>query len=475
MKNSANRGLFLFDEGYRAAIAKKWAPVLEAGNPIEDQYVRECTAMLMENAQNEHTRHSMLMETYSGDGMTNSGVGFGTGSSVGATDIRVPTIAVPMLRRMIPELVAHELCGVQPINTPVSYVFALRYEYGKNRQFNDTLDAAAGTEIAYNNLLSDFAGASGTGVGSYSSTSADEWAAFAGGPGAATGVAGGSLFGDGQGATLANSEWASLADGTMPRAQFTIKKGVVEAKTRKLGASWSLEAAEDMANMHGLNLDNEMNTLISYEVKAEIDREILGEMVRSSIQDRTTSTWSAVSADGRNQIERIGTLFTHLLDKSQQIALKTRRGAGNFVVASPKVVSLLQRIGMVPGLSDAKGIPGADTSSNAALARVGTLSSNHALYRDTFAGGDYMLVGYKGKNPQDNGVIYCPYVPLQLFKTVGPDDGNPRIGARSRDGLVGATNRPEGWNAGYWYQFVRVAGLTSALSSDSSGNRVFTY
>jgi len=452
------------DSEYQNRCCDKWKKVLDIpGYEIADEYVRTATAVVLENSEKE-----LLGESYS------SGIGAqdGTGDGGGAlgsvynmqnttTDTRIPSVIIPTVRRVFPTLLAHEVCGVQPMNAPIGFAFAFRALYGLNGQFktgSGSQYASAGTEIGYNQLDSTFTGASGNlGTGDY-------WEAYAGTsqPG---GLYDNQVWHSGQGAELADSEWAKIGV-DMPTVKYKVEKTAVVAKTRKLAANWSLELAEDMKKMHGIDADSEMVNIISYELNAEIDRQLITEMVMAAGTAGHVSTWSPVSADGRNQMERLATLYTHVLDKSQDVAVRTRRGAANFAITSPKVCGLLQRMGDFE-------LWGKGTKvdvSNIGVAKVGTmLQGGMKVYRDVMAGGNYILLGYKGNNPYDSGIIYCPYIPIQLMRAIGPDDFSPRIGARTRYGILNHL-----FGAGLYYHMIIVNGLTSQVVADGSG-RVFMY
>ena len=270
---------------------------------------------------------------------------------------------------------------------------------------------------------------------------------------------------------MANAEWWKIGE-DMPMSQFSLEKGIVEAKTRKLGAHWSLELGEDMQNMHGINTQEELLNIMSYEIQAEIDRQLLGEMVKSALNGTAGlhySTWSPVSADGRNQIERIGTLYTQVLINAHKVAINTRRGPANFAFAGTKVCSLLERLGDFA--MDKEGDSVATIASeNASITKAGTIRHGAInLYRDTF-GGDYILMGYKGKNPYDSGIIYCPYIPLQMMNAVGTQDFTPRMGVRTRYGVLNHL-----FGAANYYHMMKIEGLTAAGLGDDSNGRLFTY
>jgi len=470
---------------YQEKVLNRWKSVLAVGKPIENETAALATALVLENTQREFQKTSLLKEGVygiggggSGEGAYNAaggGIGGGGGAlgsdqSFGVNDSRIPAIVIPTLRRIFPELIAHDLCGVQPMNGPVGFAYALRYQYGVNGMGVAGGSASEGSEIGYNTIDSRFTGASGmleeqlsgnyvagspaqAGIGTLSSADA-YWQAFAGN----------SSLANGTGAGMLDSEWWRVGT-DMPMAKFILEKGIVEAKSRKLAAHWSLELAEDMMNMHGVDTDAEMVNCMSYEIQAEIDRQLLGEMVKASIIGGTTSEWSPVSADGRHQQERIGTIYTQMLIKSQRIAILTRRGPATFAVADPTTCGLLERVGNYK-FDDATAK--VDTN-NIGIAKVGTLRNGGLkLYRDTFAAGNYILLGYKGPTAYDTGVVFCPYIPVSLNRAVGTEDFTPRIGVRTRYGVLANL-----FGSANFYQMIRITGLTaSALSADS---RVFTF
>ena len=461
---------------YQDRCVEKWAKILDIpGKEITNEYTRIATAVVLENTQKE-----CFAEAY-GDGFgaqsiggngggafdTYTAGGYGGAAGAGVTggaqsnpDSRIPSIVIPTARRVFPELLAHEVCGVQPMNGPVGFAFAFRAMYDVGAQF--TAAVAPGVEIGYNNLDSAFTGTSGN--TSTINTNATFFSNYAGTNDTA-GLYGNTVARGGTGAPMSMSEWAKIGT-DMPMAKFRMEKAVVEAKARKMAAHWSLELAEDMKRMHGIDVDNEMVNIISYELNAEMDRQLVTEMVIAAIQANNTSSWTPVSADGRSQMERIATLYTHILDKSQEVAIKTRRGSANFAIASPKVCALLQRMGDFKFWGE--GMAKVETSQ-IGVSKVGTLAQGGIkVFRDTFAGGNYILLGYKGSNPYDSGIIYCPYIPVQLMRAVGPDDFTPRLGARTRYGILNNL-----FGAGIYYHFIAINNLTSAGMAD--GNRIFSY
>ncbi len=445
-------------------MVKKWEGVLNAGGEIEDNFVKIATAMCLENTHQEYVESGLIKESYSdGFGAQPSSAGQGGGAlgsafDYGPNDARIPTIVIPTVRRIFPELLAHECVGVQPMNGPVGFAFAFRALYNAHGSFNPSNTRMSGTEIGYNHVDSAFTGVTGNaGTGSY-------WDAFAGAtPG--TGLYG-TVYSDGKGGPLGTTEWAKIGE-DMPMSNFRMEKGVVEAKERKLASHWSLNLAEDMKKMQGLDVDNEMVNIISYEIQQEIDRQLLAEMVKAAITGGRVSTWSPVSADGRNQMERIGTLYTHILDKKQEVAIATRRGPANFAICSPKVCALIERF------QDFIVWSGKDTAKvnthQIGVAKVGTLRSGIKIFRDTFAGGNYILLGYKGANPYDAGIIFTPYIPVQLLRAINPTDFSPVLGARTRYGILAHL-----FGADIYYHFIKVADLVNTVLA-ADGQRVFLY
>jgi len=496
---------------YQEKVLRRWQGVLKAGKSIKNETAALATALVLENTQREFEKGQsarQLNESFLGGGAgamdsslgamgaSDSGGGggvLGTDHSdpTGVCDSRIPTIVIPTVRRIFPELLAHDTVGVQPMNGPVGFAFALRYQYGHNKSGNVGDVSRLGQEMGFNQVDATFTGASGliendrTGLYCGNTVSActqtqpatgpllsgqvvNYWESFAGaarcdGP---YGVGQGPDA-NGLGAPLGTAEWWKIGE-DMPMSRFVLEKGVVEAKSRKLAAHWSLELAEDMMNMHGVDVDSEMINVMSYEIQAEIDRQLLGEMVKSAIGANHTTIWSPVSADGRHQLERISSLYTQFLLRAQAIAVNTRRGPANFAICDPATTALLERISDF--IQDAAGGTQAN-NNNVGVALVGTLRQGAIkLYRDTFAGGNYILQGYKGPTAYDSGIIYCPYIPIQLMRAVGPDDFSPRIGVRTRYGILNHL-----FGSGNYYQFIKVEGMNSQVLEGAAATKIFTF
>src|SRR5574344_532244 len=340
-------------------LLSKYGAILESGKKIESENTKLVLAQLLENTRNFYRSQAMLNEaglpdngvygtqqrapigTYTrGDGVLN-GVDSQAYRGGAYGDYYLPNIVMPMLRRIIPDLIANELVAVQPLNGPVGYAIAYRPTLAGNGILGDgTLKSL--TEIGYNPTDTRYSGISPLSTldgQSLDGLSADMWNAYAGNDEGAWKTGAGADIG-------VNSEFATLHDGKYPQVTFGLVKSAVEAKTRKLAAHWSPELAEDMQAMHGLDVEREMINTLTYEVGAEIDRQIITEMVKAAILGGSTSEWSPVSADGLDQMGRLATLLTQITVEANQIAIRTRRGNANFVVTTPRVCALLQQLSM---------------------------------------------------------------------------------------------------------------------------------
>ena len=359
-------------------------------------------------------------------------------------DFYLPNIVMPMLRRIMPDLIANELVSVQPLNGPVGFALAYRPLLGQHGQFDDTLTADNGSEIGYNPVDTRFSGKQGDKPDTLSS---DYWSAYGGD----------AWLGEGQ--LVGDQEYARLGH-NYPTVSFGLMKSTVEAKTRKLAAHWSPELAEDMQAMHGIDVEREMVNTLTYEVGAEIDRQIITEMVKAAIIGGSVSNWSPKDADGLDQMGRLATLLTQITIEANQIALRTKRGSANFVVTTPRVTALLQQLSMnkFSTFKADAGMPTVPDVGVGALTKVGLINDGQQLLiRDAYVqanDSDYILLGYKGKQNGDSGIIYMPYVPLQLQKIMQPDSFTYSIGARTRYGIMSSP-----WDAKNYYHFMKVSDM----------------
>ena len=469
------------------SLLKKWSPVLEATGRIRNEEIRLATAVVLENSERQVMGKKCINEA-AGLGVGDVGIASyntrhdGTsgvlgldratagGDPIGNNNV-LPTLVIPMVRRIFPELMAHETTSVQPMTGPVGFAFAFRALYGKKGQIDGAFptpdDAINGTnmnELGYNNMYANFTGASAAAPTADAAKKA--WEAYAGTDTKQR------LYGTGRDTELA--EWAAIgsdADPTFPQVSFDWLRSTVEAKTRKLGAHWSLDVQEDANAMQGIDISEEMMSMIGYELAAEIDRQIVSSQVLAAINAGRTATWSPMSADGIDQMGRLGTLFTEINYHSNMIAQRTRRGSANFAIASTKATSLIQRVGAQSFIANETGkIPSLPNSGVGSLLKVGLMNGGaQLLIRDTFANGDYILLGFKGTQKGDTGIIYCPYVPVQMMKATDPHTFSPILGARTRYGLLDNV-----WGSGNYYTFIALEGLSGNVLGISSEKK-FLY
>ena len=379
---------------------KKWAPVLEHTDeaPITDSYKKAVTAKLLENTEvalKEQAAHS----SYGTLNETNQNT-----SAVSNFD----PVLISLVRRAMPNLIAYDVAGVQPMSGPSGLVFSMKARFGDGTAIA-TGDAEA---FGINEPDTAFSGA-GTQVGG-----AFDSPDITSGTGIATGTA----------------ETAT----SFPEMGFTIEKSTVTAQTRQLKAEYTMELAQDLKAVHGLDAESELANILSGEILAEINREVIREIVINSKLAATSITGNsavgtfdlAADADGRWAVERFQSLVFVLDKLSNVIAKETRRGKGNFVICSSNVASALAATGNIQ-------FGGADLKvDNMGNTFAGTLNGGLKVYVDPYATTDYATVGYKGTNAFDAGLFYCPYVPLTMVRAVGESTFQPKIAFKTRYGLV---------------------------------------
>ena len=455
-------------------LLEKWSPMIDVGEKIANRETRKALAQIFENTATEFSNAGLLTEAgemsqaaalgkspvgkKSSAGYLKGPLGRENGGLKGNADFYLPNVIMPMLRRIFPSLIAHELVGVQALNGPVGYALAYRAKYGSNGIAGDESVNRlnlSDKEMGFNPVDTRYTGAYGTSLTSLTAdtgaTLTDAWKAYCGREGSAP-------WG-GEAQELSKAEFASFSKGTYPTVSFDFIKQMVEARTRKLGAGWSPELAEDMEAMHGFDVESEFVNMISYEIGAEIDRQLVTEMVKSALTGGSVSTWNPAEADGLDQMGRLATLLTQITIEANQIALRTRRGHANFVVTSPRVTALLEQLSLNKFVSiqnTSKDAPSVPDSGVGALTKCGLINDGQQLLiRDTYAVGDYVLMGYKGSHAADNGIIYCPYVPVQLQKVIDPDTLTNKVGARTRYGVMNSV-----WDSKNYYHFITIDGLS---------------
>ena len=486
------------DEERAGSLLEKWAPVLDYSSdnvaPITDDHSRLNTAILLENQENY-----CISENSAGSGgvfgsagsMGHGGAMTPAGDNYAAGDARLPKILIPMIRRTFPELITNEIVGVQPMSGPVGLAFALRYKYegdalgrgidgiGKtgvaNGAANDTEDGRSGKsdekEAGYQRLDTRFTG-----------TGSDE-------------LSGGGEIGDfletdaGVAKALADYELT----GDIPQMVVSFEKTAVEAGTRRLAARWSVELEQDLKNMNGIDIDTELTNAMSYEIQAEIDREMLMRMVQVALNagpSKGYSVYDVSTADARWMAERNRDLYAKIIVEANRVAIRNRRGAANFIVATPRVCAILE---MLPEFQWMQ-VQGNVNTQPVGVARVGNLGGRFNVYRDTrteaqYEGGglkdptgagsqrsnaervEYALLGYKGPEFYDTGLIYCPYIPIMIQRTIGPNDFAPRVGLLTRYGVVDNI-----FGADLYYHCIIVKNLGAAsISTPPAGASANVY
>jgi hypothetical protein len=389
------------------AMIEKWGEVLSEGKEFKTEKIKRSTALMLQNEYNYLNEAGNYTQT----GLRRN-LDYAPGDgNVGSGDFW--QIAIPMVRRTFPELIAHDIVGVQPMSGPVGLAFAIRF------RAVGTYDGSTNTELGYNYMDTSYSGAS-TSAGNVTS-------------------AGEELGSDVQTEDDCCERGLGIGDGTMiPEVNMTVEKAQVDAKTRKLRSRWSLEVAQDLKAMHNLDLEEEMMDMLAYEITAEIDRELVTEV--NAQADTNTTTWNYDAADGQWMAEKYRVLYNLIIRKANEIAVNTRRGAGNFVLASPYVCAALESLSAFV----VQPVSGDINTAQTGIARVGSLEGRLAVYRDTFATSNYITVGYKGPSEYDAGIIYLPYIQLMVSRATFEDSFHPTIGLMSRYGIhshmFGASN-----------------------------------
>jgi hypothetical protein len=438
-------------------LQNKWAPLLnyEGLDPIKDSHRRAVTAVLLENQERflreqssfDNGSLSMLMEspTNSGNAAGASGA-FGGSSAAGGPTAGFDPVLISLIRRSMPNLVAYDLAGVQPMSGPTGLIFAMRSRYTNQ----------SGTEAFFNEVDSAFSGqdAGRDETAGFSDTAAGIGTTAQGGVNPSVlnpvGTATSTAYNVGQGMVTGDSE---NLDGTggdaFNQMAFSIEKVTVTAKSRALKAEYSLELAQDLKAIHGLNAEAELANILSTEILAEINREVIRTIYKVAEQGAVQNTATAgifdldVDSNGRWSVEKFKGLLFQIERDANAIAQRTRRGKGNIVMCSADVASALTMAGVLdytPALNSNLNVD--DTGNTFA----GTLMGKFKVYIDPYSanlttanatpGNQYYVVGYKGSSPYDAGIFYCPYVPLQMVRAVGENSFQPKIGFKTRYGLV---------------------------------------
>ena len=401
------------------ALVEKWGPILEHSSfaPIADQHKRSVTATILENTERALMESGDISASMTGllsEAPTNAAGtgGYSSGSTATGPVAGYDPVLISLVRRAMPNLMAYDIAGVQPMTGPTGLIFAMRSKYATQ----------GGTEAFFNEADTAYSGTgtqNGTIPGNVANTSL-----FSTGNGMATAAA--EALGDGNG-----TNFAEMA--------FSIEKVTVAAKTRALKAEYTTELAQDLKAVHGLDAETELANILQSEILVEINRELVrtiyGTAVVGAAGTASAGTFDLdVDANGRWSVEKFKGLMFQIEQEANAIAKATRRGKGNIVICSSDVASALQMAGILdytPALnSNALAVD--DTGNTFA----GVLNGRYRVYIDPYAGANYLVVGYKGSSAFDAGLFYCPYVPLQMVRAVGENSFQPKIGFKTRYGMV---------------------------------------
>ena len=393
-------------------LQKKWAPVLEHEDmpKIKDPYRKAVTAVLLENQEN-----AMREQAESGN--------FGVLSEAAPTNNigdmqKNDPVLISMIRSTMPNLIAYDICGVQPMTGPTGLIFAMRAKYDSQDGADTMYDEVDPTHSGAASPARVSAGTAGT--------------AFAQG-GGGTAVEAGLATGDAEGLGLTGTDGSHGED--FQQMAFSVDKVTVTAKSRALKGEYSMELAQDLKAIHGLDAETELANILSQEILAEINREVVHNIYFAAASGAQHNTTTAgifdldTDSNGRWSVEKFKGLMFQIEREANAIAKATRRGKGNIIITSSDVASALAMAGVMDGA-------GIDDTGNTF---VGTLNGRYRVYVDPYfssAAANFFVVGYKGSSAYDAGMFYCPYVPLQMVRAVGENSFQPKIGFKTRYGII---------------------------------------
>ena len=415
-------------------LQEKWAPVLDSqdAGKIVDAHRRNVTAVVLENQERAFAEEHQLSEAAAANK---------TGGGVDNWD----PVLISLVRRATPAMLAFDLVGVQPMTGPTGLIFAMKSRY----------TTQGGTEALFNEANTAFAGAA-----SGSTTASDD--PFAGDTDTPADV---DDYAPGGGNATATAEaQGTTGSPAIPEMAFSIDKTTVTAKSRALKAEYTVELAQDLKAVHGLSAETELANILSTEILAEMNREIIRTVNLNSVtsaRGATAGTWSmdvAADTDGRWMVEKFKGIVHAMEQEANDIATGTRRGKGNWAVVSHGVAAALNAAGAMDTGLGLSGGANFDSDATGSLF-AGTLLGGMKVYIDPYAGVDYFTIGYKGSNPYDAGMFYCPYVPLSMMKTIGESDFQPRIGFKTRYGLADNPFVTAGAGANVYYRKRKVVNL----------------
>ena len=429
----------------RQVLQEKWAPVLESqeAGKITDAHKRQVTAVVLENQEKALSEERSLTETAAN----------ATGSNIDNWD----PVLISLVRRATPAMLAFDLVGVQPMTGPTGLIFAMKSKYSTQ----------GGTEALFNEADTGFSGAASGDTGAADAGNNDPFSGDDPTSGGSVGTDADTVaeYMPGSGNTTATAEAQGNSGPAIPSMAFSIDKTTVTAKSRALKAEYTTELAQDLKAIHGLSAETELANILSTEILAEMNREIIRLVnigAKVSTRGAVAGTWNATAAadngGARWSVERYKALVQAIEHEANQIAVDTRRGKGNWVLVSNNVAAALNAAGVMDTGMGALGAQQMDSDVTGGLL-AGTLNGNIKVYVDPYAGVDYFNVGYKGTNPYDAGMFYCPYVPLSMMKTIGENDFQPRIGFKTRYGVADNPFVTAGNGNNVYYRKRKVLGL----------------
>jgi hypothetical protein len=425
-------------------LQEKWAPVLghEGSSPIGDRYKKAVTSVLLENQERfMREERGMLNEvavnSLGAGTVTPAGSALGNANTAGLAGF--DPVLISLVRRAMPNLMAYDVCGVQPMSGPTGLIFAMRSRYenqgGEEALFNEP---DTGFTAGYDANAGDYTPRTGAGVGGDSE----------GNNPALLNDSPAGTYEVGRGMAREDLERMGEANRLFREMSFSIEKTSVTAKSRALKAEYTLELAQDLKAIHGLDAEQELANILSSEVLAEINREVVRTVYSVAKPGAANNVANPgifdldVDSNGRWSVEKFKGLLFQIERDANAIAQETRRGKGNFLICSADVASALAMAGVLDyssGLTGAGG-PSIGQVDDTGNLSVGTINGRIKVYVDPYAANlsdkHYYVIGYKGTSPYDAGLFYCPYVPLQMVRSIDPNTFQPKIGFKTRYGMV---------------------------------------
>ena len=436
-------------------LQEKWQPVLNHPDlpEIKDNYKKAVTSIILENQEKAMKEDASFLSEAAP-----------TNSTAGTINNYDP-ILISLVRRAMPNLIAYDVCSVQPMTGPTGLIFAMKSRFG----------SSSGTEALFNEPNTGFSNDDAAGdLNSTAMTGTNP--AVLNNASAGTYITGGADYGSTTGGGMTTAEGEALGDASgnsFAEMAFSIEKSTVTAKSRALKAEYTMELAQDLKAIHGLDAETELSNILSTEILAEINREVIRTIYVSAKKGASVNTTTAgifdldTDSNGRWSVEKFKGLMFQIERDANVIAQETRRGKGNMIITSSDVASALQMAGVLdyaPALNNNLQVD--DTGNTFA----GVLNGRYKVYIDPYAANNaasqYYVVGYKGTSPYDAGIFYCPYVPLQMVRAVGEQTFQPKIGFKTRYGVAQnpfatatGTDVIAGANDNTYYRRVQVANI----------------